>query len=130
MAYLVDSDLIIDHLGNVTEARNLLRSLIPESAYMSVVTYMEAYQGTIRAPDTGRALDELNALVEDVPVLIFDEAIAIRCAQLRDDLIRAGRRVNRRIWDLLIAATALEHDFILATRNVRDYRDIPGLLIL
>ncbi|MCG8587611.1 MAG: type II toxin-antitoxin system VapC family toxin, partial [Pirellulales bacterium] len=29
--------------------------------------------------------------------------------------------------DLLIAATALEHNHTLATHNVRDFKDVPGL---
>jgi len=29
--------------------------------------------------------------------------------------------------DLLIAATAIEHDLSLLTRNVKDFRNIPGL---
>ena len=40
---------------------------------------------------------------------------------------KAGKRVNSRALDLLIAATALEYDLTLVTRNTEDYGDIPGL---
>jgi len=42
-------------------------------------------------------------------------------------LRRQGKRVNNRALDLLIAATAIEHDLTLVTRNLQDYGDIPGL---
>jgi predicted nucleic acid-binding protein len=38
-----------------------------------------------------------------------------------------GKRPTRRGFDLLIAATAIEHGLTLVTRNVRDYADIRGL---
>jgi len=31
--------------------------------------------------------------------------------------------------DLLIAATALEHELTIVTRNIEDFNDIPGLVL-
>jgi predicted nucleic acid-binding protein len=42
--------------------------------------------------------------------------------------ISQGRTRGRA--DLLIAATAIAHDLPLATRNVRDFYDIPGLVVV
>ena len=38
-------------------------------------------------------------------------------------------KLNVRKMDLRIAATVLEHGGVLATRNVRDFQRVPGLLI-
>jgi predicted nucleic acid-binding protein len=38
--------------------------------------------------------------------------------------------VRQRALDLIIAATALEHDLTLVTRNREDFQDIPGLQTL
>lgn len=54
-------------------------------------------------------------------------AVARRCAGLREMLRKQGKRVNQRAFDLLIAATAIEHGLTLVTRNTDDYEDIPGL---
>ena len=35
--------------------------------------------------------------------------------------------MNHRAMDLLIAATALEHDLVLVTRNTRHYADVADL---
>ena len=108
MAYLIDSDWVIDHLTQVPEAIQFLNRLSDEPLYISIVTFMEVYQGAFRAEDTEQALSDLRAFVRDVPILPFDEPVAIRCAELRESLLQQGKRPNRRAFDLLIAATALE----------------------
>jgi predicted nucleic acid-binding protein len=45
--------------------------------------------------------------------------------RIRGDLRRVGRRLED--TDLLIAATALEHDLMLVTRNVNHFARVPGL---
>jgi tRNA(fMet)-specific endonuclease VapC len=60
-------------------------------------------------------------------VLIVSRSIAKRAATIRIDLRRQKRQVNERALDILIAATAIEHNLILVTRNNRDYADIQGL---
>ncbi len=40
MPYLIDTDLVIDHLANVTEANQLLEHLAPEGIAISMITYM------------------------------------------------------------------------------------------
>lgn len=44
-------------------------------------------------------------------------------------IVRGQRPQRQQIGDidLLIAATALHHDLTLLTRNVRDFRLVPGL---
>ena len=49
-------------------------------------------------------------------------------ARLRGMLRRNGEMIG--IGDLIIAATALEHERTLVTRNVRHFSRIPGLSIL
>ncbi len=127
MAYLVDSDWVIDHLDQVPEATQLLARLAEQPIYVSIITYMEVFQGSLRAADPNNALANLRAFVEEVPILFITLAVAERCANLREELLRQGKRPNRRAFDLLIAATALENDLTLVTRNVRDYKDIPSL---
>jgi tRNA(fMet)-specific endonuclease VapC len=129
MAYLIDSDVIIDHLADVPTATTLLEQLASEGIAMSIITYMEAYQGVLRSPHPTSARKQFEAFLETVPVLPFSLAIAERCAQLRETLRREGRRVKARALDLMTAAIALEHGLILVTRNVEDYKDIRSLKV-
>ena len=127
MPYLVDTDLVIDHLADIPEAQQLLDKLAPEGIAISIITYMEAYQGVLRSPRPTSARKQFEAFLETVPVLPFSLAGAERCAQVRETLHREGKRVKARALDLMTAAIALEHGLILVTRNVEDYHDIRGL---
>jgi predicted nucleic acid-binding protein len=60
-----------------------------------------------------------------VPALPLSPAIARRCAEVREELDRQGKGFRARAFDLVIAATALEHRLELVTRNLADVADIP-----
>jgi len=127
MPYLIDTDLVIDHLANITEVNQLLEKLAPEGIAISIITYMEAYQGVVRSPNIKEARAKFQIFRRSVPVLPFSLTVAKRCAALREQLKQEQKRVKSRALDLLNAAIALEHDLMLVTRNVEDYKDIPGL---
>ena len=55
--------------------------------------------------------------------IIMDNGIAHLAATLR-----RNRKIS--LCDAVIAATALSHDAILATRNVKDFKNIPNLKII
>ena len=127
MPYLIDTDLVIDHLANITEANQLLDKLAPEGIAISMITYMEAYQGVVRSPNVQEARAKFQTFRRSVPVLPFSLSVAKRCAVLRERLKTEQKRVKARALDLINAAIALEHDLTLVTRNVKDYQDIPDL---
>lgn len=129
MAYLLDSDIVIDQLGNDVATRQLLDRLADDGLLISMITYMEVYQGTLVNPDPAAAQARLDEFLSGVPVVPFSQAVARRCAHLRTQLQRDRRRVRARALDLLNAATALEHELTLVTRNLRDYEDIPALAL-
>ena len=52
-------------------------------------------------------------------VLTVTVSIGRRCAVLRGELRRGGKQ--RTQADMLIAATAIEHNLALATRNTKDF---------
>ncbi len=130
MPYLIDSDWVIDHLSNVHEATALLERLAVEPTYISLITYMEVYQGALRSENPGEAIAKLHTFNERVPVLPLTVSAVERCALLREDLRRLQKNANRRALDLLIAATALEYDLTLVTRNIDDFKDLPDLKLL
>jgi len=127
VAYLVDSDWVIEFLADVPEAVELLERLADDDIAISIIIYMEVYEGVRRSARAREVERKLDAFLTTVPLLPFSTAVARRCARLRAELRRQGKRVNARALDLLIAATALEHNLTLVTRNVKDYADIPGI---
>jgi tRNA(fMet)-specific endonuclease VapC len=129
MPYLLDSDVLISQRQDEPEALSLVEQLAPEGLAISIITYMEVYQGILRSPDPARAEAGLAAFLAGVPVVPFSLDAARRCAAMREHLAGQGTRVRSRALDLITAAIALEHGYTLVTRNRRDYEDIPGLTL-
>jgi tRNA(fMet)-specific endonuclease VapC len=127
MGYLIDSDWVVDHLANEEEANRLLSRLSDEGIAISIITYIEIYQGVLRSPNPSQAEQKLKAFVDTVSVLSISPAVARRCAHIRETLRKQRKEFRRRAFDLLIAATALEHNLTLVTRNREDYEDVPNI---
>ncbi len=108
---LVDTDVCIDHLAGVRRlprgARRLGYSVITRAGLLAGADGDEE-------PDVRRLL----AGMDEIPV---DRRIADRAGRLR-------RQVpTLHMPDALIAATALVHSLSLHTKNVRDFRRVPGV---
>jgi predicted nucleic acid-binding protein len=129
MPYLIDFHVVIDHLADVPEASDLLSRLAADGIAISIITYMEAFQGVARSPHPEKAQAKFRSLAKSIPILPLSLAVAERCAQLRETLRTQNKRVNSRALDLIIAATDLEYDLTLVTENIGDFKDIPDLTL-
>jgi predicted nucleic acid-binding protein len=127
MPYLIDSNLVIEHLAEIPEASQSLDQFAQDGIVISIVTYMEAFQGVVRSEQPSVAVKKFHAFAEQVLILPFSFAVAERCARLRETLRSQNKRVKSRALDLIIAATALEYGLTLVTRNIDDFKDIPDL---
>lgn len=113
--------------------RTRLRYTPPGEVYTTIVSVEEQMRGWLsvinRAKRAGqevasyRKLHELFSFFGHIPVLDFDEAAAEQFLQLRRSRLRLGS------MDLKIAAIALSRDSILLSRNLADFRRIPGLQV-
>ena len=63
-----------------------MERLAPEGLAISIITYMEVYQGISRSPNPARAEAGLVASLAGVPVVPFSLDAARRCAALREHL--------------------------------------------
>jgi predicted nucleic acid-binding protein len=129
MPYLVDSNIVIDNLLDVPSASTLLEQLALEGIAISIVTYMEAFQGVEQSSEPEKAREKFHAFLTGVLILPFSFAVAERCARLRETLKKQNKRVNSRALDLIIAATALEYNLTLITENIKDFEDIPDITL-
>ena len=125
-AYLIDTDWIIQVLHGHADATKTLIEFAPEGLAVSLITYGELYQGAYYARDAQEALDKLQDILDGIEILPLTEVIMKRFAIVRGQLTRNQRRQIGDM-DLLIAATAIEHDLTLVTYNLRDYQFVPGL---
>jgi len=128
MAYLLDTNVISEPMRAKPNMK-IVRWLDElESAHVSVLTFGELRKGIDGAKDEIRR-SRLEAWLEGELVARFAQRTHTVDARIAD---RWGRLVASTarplpVVDSLLAATALTHDLILATRNVRDFADIAGL---
>jgi predicted nucleic acid-binding protein len=129
VAYLIGSDYLIDYLAEDPNATDVIERLAAEPLFTSAMTYIEVFQGTLREDSAIDSKAKLDVFIEGAPILPVTREIAEQCARLRQALLEQGKRHNRRAFDLVIAATAIEHQLTLVTRNIRDYEDVPGMTL-
>ena len=116
---LADTNVISEFVRGTPDAQ-VMRWLqtVPLMA-ISAITLEEAHFGLAWQPNT-RKLALFNALLECLhAVYPITPAIAQRAGVLRGQFQAQG--ITRSAPDMLIAATAIEHQLVLATRNVRDF---------
>jgi predicted nucleic acid-binding protein len=125
MRHLVDSDVLIDAIKRRGVALQALTELGNETIAMSAASYGELLDGASMAPNPDRQLEEIEAFLEAFRFLAPDRAIMRRFAAIRAELRSRGRLIPD--FDIVIAATAIELDLELITRNRKHFERIPGL---
>lgn len=130
MAVLIDSNVFIA-LERRGAGPDELLSLVPdEPVALAAVSASELLFGVERAntPERRARREQfVEALLALIPVLPFGIAEARVHARVWARLAASGQIIGGH--DLLIAATALVHDYDVLTDNVREFRRVPGLTV-
>jgi predicted nucleic acid-binding protein len=105
---LVDTDVFIDHLRGAAQLR-----VGRNRVNYSVVTRAELFAGNT-------ATDLAAQLLAPFRERRVDRNVAERAG-------RVAREFGLRLPDALIAATAIEHDLMLITRNAKDFEGVRAL---
>ena len=119
MKYMLDSNVVIAvALAAGDRVRRRMAEHEEGDFVISAVAYAEIAHGSARGkPPT---LPQLQAFIEEVPVLPFDEGAARMYAKI--PFKRGG-------YDRLIAAHALALGVMIVTDNVTHFTDVPGLKV-
>lgn len=127
--YLVDTNIVSEARRGTPQAVSWLRSIDPLSIHLSALTLGEIMRGIALKqrsdPKTAAHLTEwLRKLRHDHGdrILPITDQIAVEWGRI------AAIRPSGDI-DGLIAATAIVHDLILVTRNVKDFEDTDASVI-
>ena len=116
---LTDTNVISEFVKKSPDAQVMRWLQSVDQLAISVVTLEEAHFGLAWQPNN-RKLALFNALVGSLhAVYPVTPTIAQRGGVLRGQFQAQG--IARSAPDMLIAATAMEHQLVLATRNVRDF---------
>ena len=124
MIYLVDANVLSEPTKQVADSRVVAWLNANESnIVVDSIIIGELRIGVLALP-RGRKRDRLEqwyeTVLETIDCIPWDATISRRWAALVVELKRKGETVP--LLDGMIAATALEHDLIVATRNTRDFQ--------
>ncbi|MCW0217337.1 MAG: type II toxin-antitoxin system VapC family toxin [Prosthecobacter sp.] len=131
MGLILDTSILIATEKLRFDLNALLEDQEESSVYLASITASELLHGVHRAVST-KQREKRSAFVEDVlltfPILPLDLAIARCHAQVWAALEKKGQSIG--YYDLVIAATALEHGHSIATLNESEFERVPGLQLL
>jgi predicted nucleic acid-binding protein len=117
---LLDSNIIIYSTRSESEFDPLRDLLLENEHAVSLVTYIEVL-GYHDLNEKDKA--SLEVFFSSAPIFAITDAIA-------DHAVGLKRARKMSLGDALIAATALEHNLPLVTRNSRDFTWIESLRVI
>ena len=126
MTHLLDTSVCSQPLKRQPDLAALrLWDRLGAKAATSVVCLAEIEWGLHKMASERRWLEYRNAILPSLHAILPDRAAWSRFASMKARQHALGRTVQD--LDLLIAATAVCHDLILATLNARHFSNIEGL---
>ena len=124
--YMLDTNMCIYLMKNQPpEVADRFAQCRVGDVVMSAITYAELEYGVTTSTDPRQENVNLLALIEEIPVVVFDGAAAIAYGPIR----YATREKKNDHLDKLIAAHAVSLGAIVVTNNIKDFAKYPGLLL-
>jgi len=108
---LFDTNILIDYLNGIEEARREILNCDRKDRHISIITWMEVLVGA-----KASEVFALKSWLSRFHVIALDDAIAERAVQ-----IRKSKKI--RLPDAIIWATAQINSLLLISRNTKDF---PG----
>ena len=128
MGYLLDTCIISDFVKVEANTLKLLKSITATDIFISSLTVMEVKYGLAINPQCALKIQSLiEALLGSITILPFGVEEAELAALIRSILKTAGTPIGS--YNVPIAATALTHNHIVVTSNVREFQRVNSLQI-
>src|SRR4030065_1737974 len=116
--YLIDTNILIYHTKGSQHTIAFITDLINKHAFnIFILTKIEFFGWDKHTPD---GYEKCKRLLESAVIYSLDDAIADKAIELK-------KKLNIKLADAVIAATAILNNLRLSTRNVDDFRMIDEL---
>ena len=127
LKYLLDTNIVIYTMKN--RPKRVKKRFQQHHGQMgiSTVTIGGLVFGAEHSQQTERNLADLEALAARLEVLPFDNQAAYHFGQIRAALYRTGQPIGP--YDMMIAGQARAAGLKLVTNNVKEFEQVPGLLL-
>jgi tRNA(fMet)-specific endonuclease VapC len=124
--YLLDTCVISDFIKGEIGTTARLKQTPPADTAISTITVMELRYGLALNPQRAQKVEPaITSIISSVTILSFGTAEAEQAAQIRAVLKSQGQPIGA--YDVLIVATALQHNLIMVTANQREFERVSGV---
>ena len=130
MAIILDTDVIIRGERGTFNLSRWLAAEKDEEIQIAAITIAELWHGVERASSAYRVerQDYLRKMLGLVNILPYTETTAFEHVRIWAALESSGKMIG--FYDLIVAATASEHGFAVATFNRRHFSQVPRLKVI
>jgi tRNA(fMet)-specific endonuclease VapC len=130
MALIIDADVIIRGERGLFDLSAWLEMQADKDPQIAAITVAELWHGVERATGAHkpRRQDYLHMIFDALPIVPYTEATALEHARIWAALESSGKMIG--FYDLIVAATALEHGSAVATFNQRHFTQVRGLNVI
>ncbi len=126
MRYLLDTCVISDFIKGEPGTQTQLKKTPPIDIAVSVITVMELRYGLQLNSQRAQKIEPIiTSFLNSVNLLPFGIPESEKAAEIRTILKSQGQPIGA--YDVLIAATAVQHHLIMVTANQREFDRVPGL---
>jgi len=123
--YVLDTNTLIFFFKGRESVSQKLLSIPPKEIGIPSVVVYELEVGIAKSKAPRKRLKQLEEMMSIITVLTFTVKEARSSAMIRAQLERKGRPIGP--IDTLIAGTALAHQSILVTHNIKEFTRIDKL---
>jgi tRNA(fMet)-specific endonuclease VapC len=124
--YLLDTSVCVDLIRGQRPRMIQRMAQRPTADFgLSSITVAELQYGVWKSPHVTQEREALDEFVISLAILDFDYDATLAYGRIRAHLETHGIPIGA--LDMLIAAHAVSRDLVLLTRNLKEFKRVPGL---
>ncbi len=126
MKYLLDTNICIYLFKGKYDIDKKIEKIGLQNCAISEITYAELIYGAVKSEYPKKNLTVIENFTNQIVILPIFNAIRI-FAKEKARLRKEGKIISD--FDLLIGATAISNDMIMATRNISEFKRMDNIKI-
>ena len=123
--YVIDTNTLIYFFKGIGNVPEKFLSISPKDIAIPSIVIYELEFGIAKSSSPKKRQTQLNDILSLVNILPFGDKEASFSATIRAKLEKKGTPIGP--YDILIAGTALAHQGILVTNNLKEFSRVPKL---
>ncbi|MFN4213008.1 MAG: type II toxin-antitoxin system VapC family toxin [Microgenomates group bacterium] len=129
MAYLLDTDVVIDFMKKKEPSFSLVKKLLGNDIYISVINFIEIFYGIKKTKNIQKRTNEFQIFLNQINpnIIPIDITVAKKFIDLKINL--ENNKMPLADFDLLIASICIQYRLTLITRNQKHFSRIKNLKI-